>query len=346
MKRIAVLAVLATLVACGHPPIERAGVGGVVNGMQVTDPTGTLAASVVEAGVSTNGIKVSGLAGSITLGGDVTGPANANLLSGIAGSSPIPITPANLQYTAATTSPLLSQATQTSDIATNDITIQSQGPFASASTNLNAGNVVLNTPAPVSGNTTAMLHVKSGGTDRWQIGDCAALAGANGGCMWGNPTRTATNFVLLATASGNTNVFNAGTTLDLDVNGTVVAAATANAFSVSNSTLSLSRQLLVTSPPTIACGTGGTQTVAANPPPGLIVTSGTLGSNCTIDFGTNATSGIFVLDMSGVTLGATFGVNFKNGSVTSTTITSSNVLAGSTLATVWTHGANTLASSY
>lgn len=100
-------------------------------------------------------------------------------------------------------------------------------------------------------------------------------------------------------------------------------------------------------PGAIACGTGGTQTISAGQSitPGLIVTSGTLSSNCVLDFSTNASTGWYQLDMSGVTLGATFGVQFKNGSATSTVV-STGVLAGQTLATVWTHGANTIAVNY
>lgn len=101
---------------------------------------------------------------------------------------------------------------------------------------------------------------------------------------------------------------------------------------------------LVPTPTSIACGTGGTQTVAANPTKDYTVTSGTLSSNCVIDFGTNATNGLFHLDMSGVTLGATFGVQFKNGTATKTFL-SSGVIAG-TMAIVMTTGPNTLAVNF
>jgi hypothetical protein len=105
-----------------------------------------------------------------------------------------------------------------------------------------------------------------------------------------------------------------------------------------------SQAIVLGSPQTIACGTGGALNVAAAPTAGIIVTSGTLSSNCTINFATNAASGLFTIDMSGVTLGATFGVVFANGSATKTYL-SSSVLSG-TLATVWTHGTNTLAVNF
>ena len=96
---------------------------------------------------------------------------------------------------------------------------------------------------------------------------------------------------------------------------------------------------------TYPCGTGGTQTI--NPVSyGLTVTTGTLSSNCIIDFGANNPTGLFYVDLSGATPGATFGIQFKNGSAASSVFTSSLVPSGVTLATVWTHGANTLAVSY
>jgi hypothetical protein len=94
---------------------------------------------------------------------------------------------------------------------------------------------------------------------------------------------------------------------------------------------------------TLACGTGGTQTVAANSF-GVTVTTGTLSSNCIIDFSTNGPTGFFIVDLSGATPGASFGIEFKNGSSTKTYL-SSGVVAG-TMALVWTHGANTLAVNY
>jgi hypothetical protein len=93
----------------------------------------------------------------------------------------------------------------------------------------------------------------------------------------------------------------------------------------------------------LGCGVGGTVTVQGSCV-GLVITSGTLSSTCVIDFSTNASSGIFFADMSGATPGATFGIQFKNGTATKTYL-STGVIAG-TLATVWTHGANTLAVTY
>jgi hypothetical protein len=93
-----------------------------------------------------------------------------------------------------------------------------------------------------------------------------------------------------------------------------------------------------------ACGTGGTQ-VLDGAEFGVIVTTGTLSSNCVLNFATNDSTGFFVIDMSGVTLNATFGVEFENGSATKTYTTATHT-SGSTQAEVWTHGTNTLSVLY
>jgi hypothetical protein len=94
---------------------------------------------------------------------------------------------------------------------------------------------------------------------------------------------------------------------------------------------------------TLPCTAGGTQTVSSQQL-AFIVTTGVLTSNCVIDFSVNATSGVFFIDMSGATPGATSGIQFSNGTATKT-YTSSSTISG-TIATVWTHGANTLAVSW
>lgn len=88
----------------------------------------------------------------------------------------------------------------------------------------------------------------------------------------------------------------------------------------------------------IACGTGGTQTITAAQAitPGLTVTTGTLSSPCILDFSTNASTGFYVVDTSGV---GTINVNnleFKNGTQTQ----SLGALPAGGAVLVWTHGTN------
>ena len=102
-----------------------------------------------------------------------------------------------------------------------------------------------------------------------------------------------------------------------------------------------------TSPNTVACGTGGTQTISAAQAiiPFFLVTSGTLGSNCIIDFGTNAVTGMYVVDLSGLGSLATFTVGFKNGTTTKT-ISAAQLTAligtGASGAQIFTFGTNNI----
>jgi hypothetical protein len=199
---------------------------------------------------------------------------------------------------------------------------------------------LVNVAVPVNSGTEGGVLLQRNAVFQAKI---AAFPGSGGtatdGALWLQPniTPSSSNYTL---AGGNSfTTLQAVSTVQLAAGGTSLLTGTSSA-------IALAKPLTFSAPPTIACGTGGTQTVPAGSSPGLLVTSGTLSSNCTVDFSTNATTGYFVLDMSGVTLGATFGVNFKNGTSTSTTITSSNVLAGATMAHVWTHGTNTLSVSY
>ena len=78
-----------------------------------------------------------------TLTGDVTGTTTASVVSSISGSSPIVITPANLEFKSTTSSPIINQATPTSDTTVNSLTIQAQDAYAGASTNIYGGNLIL-----------------------------------------------------------------------------------------------------------------------------------------------------------------------------------------------------------
>jgi hypothetical protein len=93
-----------------------------------------------------------------------TSTPGATTVVSISGATPIAITPAALQWAAATASPIIEQATAASDVATQNITIQSQAPFASAVTNLTAGNIILNIPASVSGTAHGNAQVQYNGS--------------------------------------------------------------------------------------------------------------------------------------------------------------------------------------
>lgn len=79
-------------------------------------------------------------ADSDSLAGDLTGSLGANILSSISGSSPILITPASLQFTAATSAPSLNQAISTTGNGA-DFTVAAQDGYVTNPAN--GGNLVL-----------------------------------------------------------------------------------------------------------------------------------------------------------------------------------------------------------
>ena len=298
-------------------------------------------------------------AGSLTLGGDVTGSGSATVVSSITGTTPIVVTPNELQFKN-TATPLVDQAPLASTSA--------DGGAAGTTTTIAAENGQAATGATHNGGTGGNLAIQSGtgGTSG------SATAGVNGyidessgsagsavqifqdgflvgqttyGARYpGNVTPSASNYLFYCQTSGAAVAINAGSTLNLNVSGTPVEEIAGTAVQFGQPVGGIVQFQWLTTASAVACGTGGTQTITSAQAirPGLIVTTGTLASNCVLDFSTNASNGWFTLDMSGATVGSTYGIEFKNGSATNT-ILSTGVLTGQTLATVWTHGTNTLA---
>ncbi len=101
-----------------------------------------------------------------TMTGDVTGTTAASVVSKITGSSPIAITPANLQFLAATVTPTISQVIQLSASNPSDTVIAPQAPGASAATapTGSPGNLLVNLAVPVSTGSEPALNIQSGGT--------------------------------------------------------------------------------------------------------------------------------------------------------------------------------------
>lgn len=65
----------------------------------------------------------------------------------------------------------------TSDVATGDITITAQAPFATATANKSTGNINLNFPSPVSGGSYGHFNLQSNGTTQgsFQVNDSAGV---------------------------------------------------------------------------------------------------------------------------------------------------------------------------
>lgn len=152
--------------------------------------------------------------GGFIAGGDLSGTSSSQTVISISGSSPISITPSNLQFTKGTVLPLISQDTPTSDVATTNITIKPQTPFASASTHTKAGNVIVELPADLSGNSNSYFQVLDDASGHGNVTLGSQLTSNSGlGCIWlGGATPNSANMSLYGnfTGSAGTTTVNAG----------------------------------------------------------------------------------------------------------------------------------------
>ena len=294
-----------------------------------------------------------------TSSGDVTGNTGATIVSAITGTSPIVVTPNELQFKN-TATPLIDQAPLASTSADAGVTgttatIAAQNGQAATGATHNGGTggnlAIQSGTGGTSGSATAgvngYIDESSGSAgSAVQVFQDGLLFGQTtyGARYPGNVVPSASNYLFYCQTSGAAVAINAGSTLNLNVSGTPVEEIAGTAVQFGQPVGGIVQFQWLTTASAITCGTGGTQTISTAQAirPGLIVTTGTLSSNCVLDFSTNAANGWYTLDMSGATVGSSFGIQFKNGTATNT-ILSSGVLTGQTLATVWTHGTNTLA---
>lgn len=107
-----------------------------------------------------------------------------------------------LQFSAGLSSPSITQSTQTSDVATSNLTITSQAPYSSATTNKTPGSVIINIPSPISGGNEGSFQVQRGGVIQFQTGRGTPLGGSPGAMLWMTSSPSNTNF--LVTTDGST----------------------------------------------------------------------------------------------------------------------------------------------
>jgi hypothetical protein len=242
--------------------------------------------------------------------------------------------------------PLLTQATATSDVATIPFTITSQAPYTSASTHLTAGNIVLSIPGSKSGTPQGYVEFVYGGTVQSAIG-IDPTNGGNQTDLWlglAGAAPTGTNYAL--TQSGGLTLVNAATSVGLSI-GTV-------SILYGNSTSLQAVQPLsgfITSPAPLAFAssgntalstTGGTYTLATtggNLYSPVLSFTGTLAQNLTVVLPNSP--GVYLVNTSGLTP-AGFTIAFKSGTGT-TAAMSLGSLSGSLIIVVTNpSGTNTI----
>jgi len=214
------------------------------------------------------------------------------------------------------------------------------------------GNVTVALNVPLAGTAESSFSVTRGGAFVGSI-QPYPTAGSTNSALFLVPgiTPSASNYTIAASTSNTT--FNApsGSNVNFEVNNIAYWKYTSALISLglpvggfSTTPLSFSGQ---TSPNTVACGTGGTQTVSAAQSiiPFFLLTTGTLTSNAIVDFTTNAPTGRFEIDLQGVGALGAFTLGFKNGTTTqawTATELAAFRATGLTAITVETYGANNI----
>ena len=177
---------------------------------------------------------------SVTWANDLSGSSSSNQyvqsISGNAGGGgTVALNVTTLQWAKGQSSPTISQAAQTTDVATNNLTLAPQGPWASATgSNRNPGSLIVSLSSPASGGSHATMTVSEGGTGRAALG-VMVLSAVTYGALWladfaNAPTNA--NWTLatdLASSSGTTALqgpgTNGGLVMQANGSGNVVLSA-------------------------------------------------------------------------------------------------------------------------
>jgi hypothetical protein len=236
----------------------------------------------------------------VTLGGQVQG------ISGDGGAQ-LAITPGNIQWPPSATVSL-AQTAPASDLATNALTIQSEAPFSGASTHVVPGNIVFNTPAPISGTNTGYVDFQSGGTNLLQVGGYQGAT--NYVQLWpGNVTPSTTNYFLLVQNDDTNTWLNSTSTIELKISGNIEETLTTTAHSFNVPLQGASGLPLAQTISTVGLfdAGGGTVVLSAAQQQTPIIKIGTvsLTGNAVLELGAACPAGsIFDIDATGVTLNA------------------------------------------
>ena len=341
-----------------------------------TANTVTLAANVSLAGAAgTGGLSLNAMTGaSLFPTGNFTYAAASTMTLSMTGSNAADqITlgtattngkylPTGITYSAAVATPAFAQTAPTTDTPTSAFNLVGQPPYSGALVNVRGGSptIVLAPPATGDGgvfNTNEAVFTLER-SDGGPIGggnqlleQCGALISSSPSTLacWGagNNANTANSYFLRVTAT--TSSLSGTTSSDLEVSGTQFFLASGTTSQIGKPFAGISVPIDPATSASIPCTTGGTQTISAaqSITPGLVISSGVLTSDCIIDFGVHAATGIFWVDISNVTTTdlASHNLVFTNSSgdagtstvtITQTILTSQQAIL-KTVIGVWTH---------
>lgn len=236
--------------------------------------------------------------GNPAMGGDIGGTASAATVNKVSGTSPIAITPANLQWATATLAPQVSQVAAVSG-AGADMTLAPQA----ATTTGSSGNLAVNVSAPASGTTESGLVFKRAGSSLGYMGAANGLSTTFQITFGGGTGGSGTAFILENATSLFINT--PGATTRFESSGVGFADFTAAGLLLkaplegfaSGTPLSLASSA-------VTFGASGTTTLtgAQQQTPLIVLSTVTLTGAATLAFG-NVTAGFYELDASGITLG-------------------------------------------
>ena len=277
----------------------------------------------------------------ITLLGDVTGNTSASVVSGISGVSPIAITPASLSWAIGTASPQITQSTQVSNAAPQNLTFAPQAPNAGASnaSNGTGGSLVIPLATPVNGGSEAVVQITRGGSPVFALATYAGSAPLFG-IFFGTTAAaipTVSSAFSIAGDGGTTYINGPSAGLgvhvraaDLDV-ATFTSTLASFAHPLGGLGASVPLQLAATASP-ISTASSSVSLSSAQIQTPVIQLNGTINaSNCTITL-PNTVGAIWYFDLTGVTFGG-HSIVFTTGSGTSATVSSIG-LSGQFLLTV------------